>query len=373
VRRMQPDGRALIDTGQFAGTVVFLDSLRHPTAEGPKFYKRDGWYWIFAPAGGVATGWQLAMRSRSPLGPYEVRTVLEQGATPVNGPHQGASVTLANGESWFLHFQDRGAYGRIVHLQPMQWRSDGWPVIGRAGINDTAGIPVTKATMPRVVAGQHASPSLQTSDEFDRARPGPQWQWQANPQASWLDTTANGVLRLRAAPLALPARNLWDAPNLLLQKFPAESFDVQVQLSTKGGMAGDRAGLVVFGRDYAWIGFVRTAAGWDLVVAQRTDADKGQPDVAQVLRSFTTEADVQRLVVRLEVRSEGRDSAAVAFRYSTDGTTFQTAPGTFRAREGSWVGAKFGLFATSVSMTPTRSPMTLTTNYVRVTSHVEKP
>lgn len=32
-------------------------------------------------------------------------------------------------ESWFLHFQDKGPYGRIVHLQPMEWKND-WPVIG---------------------------------------------------------------------------------------------------------------------------------------------------------------------------------------------------------------------------------------------------
>jgi beta-xylosidase len=377
VRRMRPDGEALIDSGQFGGKVVFLDSIHHPTAEGPKFYKRGEWYWIFAPAGGVATGWQLAMRSRSPLGPYEARVVLQQGETPVNGPHQGAWVTLANDEQWFLHFQDRGAYGRIVHLQPMRWRRDGWPVIGGAkdnvtdnvGERDTVGTPVTVFAAPHVADGQQGSPSLQMSDEFDTARPGLQWQWQGNPQASWIDTTANGVLRLRAVPLTAPARNLWDAPNLLMQKFPAEAFDVNVQLSTKGGAAGDRVGFVVFGLDYAWLGFRRTAAGWDLVAAQRTDADKGQADVEQVLRSFTAEADVQRLLVRLEVRGDVRDSAVVTFRYSTDGATFETVPGTFLAREGRWVGAKFGLFATSAvvpASAKAHTPMTLTTNYVRV-------
>ena len=34
------------------------------TLEGPKLHRRGDWYWIFAPAGGVATGWQAALRSR---------------------------------------------------------------------------------------------------------------------------------------------------------------------------------------------------------------------------------------------------------------------------------------------------------------------
>src|SRR5688500_7999342 len=121
---MSPDASRLLDNGTH---VINGDELPgYTTREGPKFYKRDRWYWIFAPAGGVATGWQSVFRSRSPFGPYEGRRVLEQGNTAVNGPHQGAWVTSPRGEDWFLHFQDRGPYGRVVHLQPMGWDEDGW-------------------------------------------------------------------------------------------------------------------------------------------------------------------------------------------------------------------------------------------------------
>jgi hypothetical protein len=144
VARMHPDGTRLLDEG----TLVFMDSVRHPTMEGPKFHKRDGWYYLFTPAGGVATGWQTVLRARTPLGPYEDRIVLAQGATAVNGPHQGAWVELANGTHWFTHFQDRGAYGRIVHLQPMTWRPDGWPVIGADPDGDGTGEPVSEWRTP---------------------------------------------------------------------------------------------------------------------------------------------------------------------------------------------------------------------------------
>jgi beta-xylosidase len=162
-------------------------------------------------------GWQLALRSRQVYGPYERRVVLARGKTPVNGPHQGAWVDTPAGESWFLHFQDKDAYGRILHLQPMKWVDD-WPIIGDNGE------PVLSHKKP-VVA--RASPVVTPveSDEFNDSTLGLQWQWQANPKSGWaFPAPAMGVLRLYAMPTPDAARNLWDVPNLLLQKFPAPEF-----------------------------------------------------------------------------------------------------------------------------------------------------
>jgi beta-xylosidase len=117
VRPMAPDGSTLLGDGRS----VFNAPDRHPTLEGPKFHKRNGYYYISAPAGGVATGWQLILRSRHVYGPYDEKVVLEQGSTPINGPHQGAIVEVASGDPWFVHFQDADPYGRIVHLQPVRW------------------------------------------------------------------------------------------------------------------------------------------------------------------------------------------------------------------------------------------------------------
>ncbi|HEU0078368.1 MAG TPA: family 43 glycosylhydrolase, partial [Longimicrobiaceae bacterium] len=179
VARMSPDGTRLLDEGR----LVFGDSVRHPTMEGPKLYKRDGWYYVFAPAGGVPTGWQTVLRSRNVYGPYEDRIVLAQGSTPVNGPHQGGWVRTQTGEDWFLHFQDRGAYGRIVHLQPMAWK-DGWPVMGVDADGDGTGEPVAEFRRPDV--GREYPPAVpQTTDEFAGAHPGLQWQWNANPRPEW--------------------------------------------------------------------------------------------------------------------------------------------------------------------------------------------
>ena len=135
---MQPDGMGLIGEE----VKVFDGNLNDQiTIEGPKLYKRNGWYYIFAPAGGVKTGWQTVLRSRNIFGPYEYKVVMRQGDTPVNGPHQGAWVDTVTGEDWFIHFQDVYAAGRITHLQPMHWEND-WPVIGIAKNGNDYGEPV---------------------------------------------------------------------------------------------------------------------------------------------------------------------------------------------------------------------------------------
>ena len=330
VRRLSADGRRVVGEG----TQVFDGRGRHPTIEGPKFYKRNGWYYVFAPAGGVKEGWQTVLRSRGVLGPYEDRIVLERGTTDVNGPHQGAWVDTPGGQDWFVHFQDRDAYGRIVHLQPMEWRDD-WPVIGRDADGDGRGEPVTQATRPDVRAPvEPAAPAA--SDAFDGAALGLQWQWQANPKPSWA-SIRDGVLRLRA--IAAPEPNLWMAPNLLLQKWPAPAFAARTRLDPAGLREGERAGLVVFGLDYATLAVERAARGLVLRKARCTGADQGSP-----------EAEEARLPIDggpIELSVTVGPDASCRFAYSRGVTTPLPIGEPFAARPGLWVGARVGLFATA--------------------------
>ncbi|HEY5807073.1 MAG TPA: family 43 glycosylhydrolase, partial [Povalibacter sp.] len=184
---LSADGTKVLDAGE-----VIIDANKLPdwrTLEGPKLYKRHGYYYVFAPAGGVATGYQAVFRSRNIRGPYENRIVLDQGNTTINGPHQGAWVDTASGEDWFLHFQDRGPFGRVVHLQPMEWNDD-WPLMGTDPDKDGKGEPVLRHRKPDI--GKTYPPAApQTSDEFTAPTLGLQWQWNANPQADWASLTAS--------------------------------------------------------------------------------------------------------------------------------------------------------------------------------------
>jgi beta-xylosidase len=333
LRELSPDGQRTVGDG-----AVIIDGDQLPgwhTIEGPKLYQRGGYYYVFAPAGGVADGFQAVFRSKDIHGPYEARVVLEQGNTPVNGPHQGAWVDTPTGEHWFLHFQDRGAYGRVVHLQPMGWR-DGWPVIGDDPDRDGKGQPVLAHRKPAVATQPPAA--LVCTDEFRAAGPGLQWQWQANPRKGWASlSAATGVLRLAAVP-APSGPNLWLAPNLLLQKFAGPAFTATTRLTLAPAAEGDQAGMIVFGYSYAWIGLRQTTEGPRLVLAACENANDGAAE------QEAAGLNLPRTTVHLRVSVDAQ--ARCRFAYSLDGLAFEALGGEFQARQSRWVGAKVGLFAT---------------------------
>ncbi len=328
------DGRATADKGQI---VIDADKLAGwHTLEGPKLYKRSGYYYIFAPAGGVPQGYQAVFRSRNIKGPYQGRVVLEQGSTAINGPHQGAWVDTPAGAHWFLHFQDRGPFGRVVHLQPMVW-SDDWPVIGNDPDGDGKGEPVLTHRKPVLPPQPRVAPAC--SDEFDGPALAPQWQWQANPQPAWARLGAKpSVLRLTA--VAAPVGpNLWLAPNLLLQKFPAPAFVATTRLEFSPAVDGEQAGLMIFGYSYAWIGLRQTPEGLRITLEVCEKAsDGGAP-----LEVATIPVHLTPLQLRVAVDAEAR----CRFSYSLDGRVFNPVGEAFQAQPSKWVGAKVGLFASA--------------------------
>ncbi len=321
------------------GVVIDGDALPgYSTLEGPKVYRRNGWTYIFAPAGGVTYGWQSVFRARDIRGPYEARIVMDQGTTDVNGPHQGALVDTPSGEWWFLHYQDKGAYGRIVHLQPVAWKDD-WPVIGEDPDGDGKGQPVLTHRMPDLPAQPAASPP--TSDDFDSSTPGLQWQWQANPDPAWFSLAdVPGALRLFAQPEPNPG-NLYDAPCLLLQKFPAEEFSFAATIDGTGLAEGESAGLIVFGFDYAWLGLKRIDGALALVMADGRGGLLGMPqgETAVALPQGVPDGPIR-------MRVNVREGALCRFDVSVDPSQVMRADtGDFQASMGQWIGAKVGLFA----------------------------
>jgi beta-xylosidase len=317
IRPMAPDGSRLLGEGQ----IVFHEPEKHPTIEGPKFLKRDGWYYLLAPAGGVATGWQLALRSRNIYGPYEAKIVLAQGSTDINGPHQGALVDTAGGEWWFVHFQDVGVYGRVTHLQPVHWEN-GWPLMGANGE------PVPHHAKPLAATPQIICAPA-TSDEFDSATAGRQWQWLANHREGWSSLSARpSWLRLFSQPAV---QSLNELPHLLLQKFPARSFTAETRLELSARQPGEQAGIIVTGRAFAALTLRRVTDGNEIVFHH-----DGQ---SFVLNKTSREA----VCFRVEVA----DGGLCRFEFSLDDTGWQGAPELFQAQPGVWIGAKLGIFSTA--------------------------
>ncbi len=316
---------------------MFDGTEKHPTIEGPKLHKRDGFYTIFAPAGGVPTGWQTVLRSRHIYGPYEDRIVMAQGNTDVNGPHQGAWVELNSGESWFVHFQDRGPYGRVVHLQPLAWR-DGWPVIGEDRDGDGTGEPVSVWTKP-AVGSPHPIAVPQTTDTFESASLGRQWQWHANPREEWMSLTEHeGHLRLFAMP-APAGGNLRHVPNLLLQKFPAPAFVVNDGADVPARGLG-RTGRP--GRHGARLCLCQRAQHGGRRAAQPVHGhERGHHPVVRGGRRHVPGRGIGH-PARL-----GERRGAVPVQLCPRWPDLRPHSRQFRARQGHWIGAKVGLFCIS--------------------------
>ena len=346
VNRLSADGREILDEGKD----VFCDSLRQSTMEGPKFYKYNGYYFIFAPAGGVKKGWQTVLRSKNIYGPYEAKIVLEQGNTQINGPHQGAWVQTQTGEDWFIHFQDRYAYGRIVHLQPMHWEND-WPVMGEDYDKNGIGEPVHCYKKPNV--GRNI-PMLvpQTSDDFNSTRLGLQWQWQANFRNEWLSLNAKkGWLRLYSQPLMSESKNFWNVSSLLMQKFPARKFRLTTKVEFNAKSIGEKTGLIIFGLDYSYIAIENTEDGYKITQVICKDADKDNKE--EILAAFRFQKS--KIFFKVDVKPENEfdiiPKVICNFSFSEDGDNYKPIGKEFIAREGKWVGAKIGIFSSARSKT----------------------
>lgn len=311
IHRMSPDGKTLLDDG----VVVYVGKI----AEGTKIYKRNGYYYLIIPEGGVEIGWQTVLRSKSIYGPYERKVVLKQGATNINGPHQGALVELESGESWFIHFQSAGALGRVCHLQPVQWIDD-WPIMGVEGES------VTIYEKPNV-GNEYPIILPDTSDEFDKSELGLQWQWNHNPvDENWSLVERPGYLRLKA----MKATDILSARNTLTQKLMGPKGEIVTNLSVENMELGQKAGLAYLsGKEENWIAVVKRENGCFIEVVTdgiRYHGPKVKTDEV-LLKSIV---DLNR---------------STKFLFSLDGGNFIPLGGNCKLCFGFWKGARIGLFS----------------------------
>lgn len=332
INEMSADGKSLI-----GNSVMLIDGHKnHPTIEGPKIYKRNGYYYIFAPGGGVSTGWQTVLRSKNIFGPYDDKIVMAQGNTDINGPHQGAWVDTKKGEHWFLHFQDKGVYGRVVHLNPLKWIND-WPVIGADNDNEGLGEPVTTYKKPNV-GKTYTIITPPESDEFNENELGLQWQWHANYQTVWGFPSGNlGFFRINCVPRLADMVNFWGVSNLLMQKFPAHEFTATTKLTFNARFDNEELGFIAMGIDYKRIAVKFINGKYSIYTASCKNADRG---TKEEIKEFAL-VDSPTLYFRIQVLS----GAECIFSYSTDGINFDSTNERFKLREGKWIGSKIGYYA----------------------------
>lgn len=316
LHRMSSDGTRLLDDG----CTVYTG----PVAEGTKIHKRDGYYYLSIPEGGVQTGWQTVLRSKNIYGPYEKRVVLEQGTTAINGPHQGAMVDTPDGEWYFFHFQQYNPLGRVVHLQPMHWE-DGWPVVGVDIDRNGIGEPVTVWTKPGV-EGDFAIQSPQTNDDFNGSRLGLQWQFNHNPvDSAWSLSAREGMLTLQA----LHAADFKAARNTLTQKTVGYQGTATVKMDFGRMADGQRCGLACMGARNNVIGVMKEQGKTMLYF----EADG---KMVQTLK-------VAGKTVYLRLQADATANRYV-LSYSRDGREFEPVGKPFAMEFGNWKGVRVGLY-----------------------------
>lgn len=302
LHRLSADGTQLLDDG--------VEIYRGPVAEGPKLFKRRGWYYISLPEGGVGEGGQSILRARSVQGPYERRLAFPNGS-----PHQGGLVELDSGEAWFIGFKSSGALGRVCFLEPVHWGDDDWPVFGDRGM------PVDRWRKPNTGTSCPVS-RPQASDEFHGPNLSPQWQWNHNPvNPAWSLGERPGWLRLRA----LPADSLALARNTLTQKLWDSRGVVDTHLDVGGMADGQHAGLAfISGKVFGWVG-VTQAGG-----------------VRRIAWNDGTGAVVISGGIWLRGTYEGETAQMWA---SVDRRSYTACGAPFPLKWSQWKGARLGIFS----------------------------
>ncbi len=295
-------------------TFLYDGTKTNPTIEGPKVYKKNGYFYIFAPAGGVKTGWQTVLRSKNIYGPYEEKIVMHQGSSDINGPHQGGLVDTPSGEEWFIHFQDAGVYGRITHMQPVVWKND-WPVIGKDVEGIDCGEPQHVYPKPdcRAAASQESCNNfngstdnvigssagnnidnstniepmfLKASDDFSSSALALQWQWLGNSKKEFYSLTERpGALRLYSInPTGKNAPVLWNCANVLTQKIVCPAFTADFTLDISGLKPGAQAGIIMIGGEYSALAFRK-----ETIAAENTGTALNAENTGTALNAETTE------------------------------------------------------------------------------------
>lgn len=332
LHKMSNDGTQLLDNG----AEIIKDDGNFPTVEGPKMYKRNGYYYIFAPAGGVSGGYQMVFRSQSITGTYEYKKVLERGLTSVNGPHQGAWVETPGGESWFFHFQEMSMYGRVVHLQPMTWVNN-WPVIGQDYDKNGIGEPVSEWTKPNV-GGTYQPTAPQNSDEFDSSTLGLQWQWNHNPNNSyWSLVERPGYLRLKVKPTVEGGMKF--AVNTITQKVMGTTNIGTIKIDVSKMANGQIAGLGMFSDVYGWIGVAQSGGTRTI----RTVIDYDWRGSLTTTNGPTVSGNDLWLQAKVQ-------NNKTSFLYSLDGQNFTQLGADMQGYfSGWWKGMKYAIFSTNGS------------------------
>lgn len=325
--------------------IIFDGTKSQPTIEGPKFYKRNGYFYIFAPAGGVTEGWQTVLRSKKIDGDYEERIVLSQGNAKTNGPHQGAWVTTAKEnkegiKDWFVHFQERGVFGRIVHLQPMKWNNDDWCVMGNAvKTNAECGEPVEKFEMPNCETDNAISTEKESVISSLSRNPFLDFQFSANPKKEYAEVFDDKIkLNCVASKNAL-----WKMANVLTKKIDSENFDFECEIDFSNLQNDSRFGMIFMGDEYKALEISKTDDNYFYSIVESCGGEKGDDERTEKISKNPLSVSEKSAKFTVSFRKTDERSGLVTVSFENSGNCVKISE--FSVKKAHWVGGRFGFYA----------------------------
>ncbi|NLT53660.1 MAG: family 43 glycosylhydrolase [Actinomycetales bacterium] len=331
VAQLSSDGLSQVRSQQ-----VFTTPSSIGTLEGARFYKRNGYYyiWLTRPANG-----QYVLRSSSPWGPYEYRQVLLNLPGPISGggvPHQGGLVQTQNGDWYYLAFVDAFPGGRVPALAPITWSWDNWPTLQT--VNGTWGSSYPYPNVPR--PPRAVKPMIGT-DTFSGTTLAPDWEWNHNPDNSrW---SVNNGLRLQTATVT---NDLYNARNTLTRRIQGPTSTATIELDYSAMRDGDRAGLAMLRDSSAWIGVKRDNGTARVVMTNGLTMDSNWNTTGTGSEAAGTTVSGGRIWLRVNADIRPGSGRQARFSYSTNGSSF-TSLGPAFTLNNAWqffMGYRFAVF-----------------------------
>lgn len=329
VAQLTPDG-----FGQVKAQQVY--SATGMTIEGSHFFKYKENYYITVtrPADG-----EFVLRSSSPFGPYEIKTLIDKNRSPVSGsgvPHQGSFVETQNGDWYYMAFIDAFPGGRIPVLAPISWSSDGWPSVQLVDNAWAASYPYPKVPRP-----PRAVRSSLGVDTFAGTTLSPEWEWNHNPDnTKW---SLNDGLVLQTATVT---GDLYEARNTLTRRTRGPQSTATVQLDASQMKDGDVAGLALLRDSSAYVAIKKSAGSLEVTMVNGLTMD-GQWNTTSTGTEVTS-VDVSGTTIWLRASADIRPGAGREgkFSYSADGSSF-TPVGSSLKLKNEWqffLGYRYGIF-----------------------------
>jgi beta-xylosidase len=299
--------------------------------EGSHVVKRGSYYYLFSANPGTWPFQLRCSRATNLFGPWETGHICLLATT---GGHQGAIVDIDDNDNWFgfVH-QDSGSIGRMPRIGPVFWEND-WPVFGTPNNRD-----VIAGTYTKPIAG---NPLRQppTSDDFDSASLGLQWQWNHNPDnTKWSLIERPGYLRLRPT----QANGFWTARNTLTQKAQGPWSRGEVILDLQYLQPGDICGFGTLGKYSSYIA-VNCDSNGDLFLRMEVLQDTSS-GIQTDTRVVSVPYQANTIMLRMDLDFE-TDIGLLS--YSSDGLAWTTLGGDFPLAfdwaTGTFQGEKFAVF-----------------------------